>query len=88
MMLLKSSCHKDDHRPLVLGSCKAPSSTNLLSADMSCSISGGDGNGKLITLSIFIVFICRSKSSTGFLCISGTVNSANWSLNTADEYSL
>lgn len=70
------------------GASRAPSRVNRFSADFNCNISGADGKGKFTTLSIFIVFICKTKSSTGCLWISGTENVWNSSLNIAEEYNL
>lgn len=47
--------------------CNASSIVSRFSADFNCTISGGVGNGKFTTLSIFIAFICSNKSSTDFL---------------------
>ena len=52
------------------------------------STEGGVGKGKLITFSIPIEFICKIRSSTGLLTISGSANFSNSSLNTLDEYNL
>lgn len=61
-------------------------SLNLLT--LICSESGVVGKGKFSTLSMFMSFICSTKSSTGRLVISGGENWGKLSLNTADEYNL
>ncbi len=50
------------------------------------SCGGGVGNGKLITWSIFIAFICKIKPSMGRTSISGGENSEKKLLKTAEEY--
>lgn len=74
--------------PFFVFGSSAPNKVSLLSAALSCSLSGGDGNGKLITRTIPNAFICNTSSSTGRCCISGTDHSANSSLKTAEEYNL
>ena len=70
----------------VFFSSNAPRFHSSFSALCSAFASGEVGKGKFTTSSIFMSFICRTKSSTGRREISGAENSSNSFVNTADEY--
>ena len=70
------------------GAVRRRSSWSRSSAPRSCTPSGGDGNGKLTTLSMFIAFICSRRPSAGFCWISGSEKSFMSLVNTALLYNL